>query len=206
MVERDNVDIAPLPVFTAPSERALSIQVTRSCWLDNSCAGQCRYSSSPGVYWSSRADHYQLKSPGPVKYRPALIETISPDKSEWPTNICNIKYKLIEHLQPPNYDNETPHTHSNTFLHPHHCDVLQDSLLCNARHVNLLRYPRGFVTMSCAPIRTQRSSLLTNRSASLIHATNPPKRLDSVLTLHRSIDIQSMIWLSLCSLLIRVLL
>ena len=37
---------------------------------------------TPGVYSSSRAGHYQLNSTDPVKYRPAYIERISPDKSE----------------------------------------------------------------------------------------------------------------------------
>ena len=96
MVERVNIDIAPLPVFTSlpfiqispgsytiipPALGAGNQIIVQRVNVDKNF--------SPGVYCS----------PGPVKYRPAFIETISPNKSEWPTNICNIKYTFFEYRQ-----------------------------------------------------------------------------------------------------------
>ena len=91
------------------------------------------------------------------------IETITP-------NICNNNHTFIEYRQPLNYQN----THTNTFLHIHRYDEdasynVTARFCLWARHVSILRYPRG---MPCAPITTQRSSLLTNSSAYLVHACN----------------------------------
>ena len=62
MVDRVNIDIAPLPVFTGLPFHS---NITGSYTIIPPAL-------SPGVYCS----------PGPVKYRPAFIEIISTDKSE----------------------------------------------------------------------------------------------------------------------------